>query len=325
MDNSQLETLPVSNQRVDVVDVVDVDVRAVAKTKAAPTVYRFKLWHLPLYALLIIGASLSALPFVWMIITSLLTRGQALQPLGVQLENLLAFRWWPPQWANYLIAWNQGGFGRYFLNTAIITALTLSGVLFTSILAAYAFARIKFFGRNVIFSLLLITLMIPEIVTTIPNFLTIRGEFIPIPGGRWYNMLPALTVPFMATAFNIFLLRQFFIKIPWDLWDAARMDGSSHLRFLLQVVIPMSTAPIMTVTLLSFMTSWNAFLWPLIVTTTDRWRPLLVGLQRFSSDQGQELHLIMAGSLITILPVLILFFFTQKQFTQAFASSGLKG
>jgi ABC-type glycerol-3-phosphate transport system permease component len=286
---------------------------------------RRQWWHFPLYVLLIVGALLSLSPFIWMISTSLLTRGQALQPLASQIVNVFTLRWWPPQWQNYLTAWNQGGFGRYFFNTAIITALTLSGVLVTSVLAGYAFARIRFVGRNVIFSLLLTTLMVPEIVTTIPNFLTIRGEFIPIPGGRWYNMLPALTVPFMATAFNIFLLRQFFVKIPYDLWDAARIDGSSHLRFLLQIVIPMSKAPIMTVALLSFMTSWNSFLWPLIVTTNDRWRPLLVGLQRFSSDQGQELHLVMAGSLITILPVLVLFFFTQKQFTQAFTSSGLKG
>lgn len=285
-----------------------------APTLSRRTPYRFRTWHLPLYALLVVGTLVSVTPLLWMAATSLMTLGETLQ------RQLLPTT---PQWGNYTEAWDGANFERYFINTVIITVVTIAGLLVTSILAGYAFARIQFFGRNVIFTLLLTTLMIPEAVTLIPNFLLIRGDVIP--WGSWVNTLQALTVPFMASAFMIFLLRQFFARIPWDLWDAARIDGSGHLRFLLQIVMPMSTAPIMTVALLSFISSWNAFMWPLIVTSTDAWRPLMVGLFRFNTEAGPQTHLIMAGSLITIAPVLLVYFLTQRQFTNAFASSGLKG
>lgn len=277
---------------------------------------RFRLWHLPLYLFLIVGSVLCLAPLLWMVSTSFMTLGETIQ--RQLLPSAL-------RWENYVTAWVGGNFGRYFLNSAVIAALTVTGMLVTSILAGYAFARINFFAREVIFTALLATLMIPEIVTLIPNFLIIRGDVIPLPGGTWLNRLPALTVPFMASAFMIFLLRQFFAQISWELWDAARIDGAGHLRFLVQIVLPMSRAPVMTVGLLSFISSWNAFMWPLIVTTTDVWRPLMVGLYRFNQEEGPATHLIMAGSLITILPIVILYILTQRQFTNAFASQGLKG
>lgn len=251
-----------------------------------------------------------------MVSTSLMSLGETIQ------RQLLPST---PRWENYLEAWSGANFGRYFLNTVVITGVTVTGVLVTSVLAAYAFARIDFWGRDVIFTVLLATMMVPDVVTLIPNFLTIRGDIFPLPGGTWINRLPALTVPFMAQAFMIFLLRQFFMKIPWDLWDAARLDGAGHLRFLLWVVVPMSTAPLLTVTLLSVMASWNSFLWPLVVTSDDSWRPIMVGLQRFNTEGGQQTHLVMAAALIAMLPILILYFLVQKRFTDAFASSGLKG
>jgi ABC-type glycerol-3-phosphate transport system permease component len=170
---------------------------------------------------------------------------------------------------------------------------------------------------------LLATLMIPGTVTFIPNLLMIRGDIIP--WGSWLNSLPALTVPFMAKAFAIFLLRQFFRNIPKELWDAARIDGAGHLRFLVLVVVPLSKAPILTVTLLTFIDSWNEFVWPLLVTTNATWRPLGVGLWTFVSEAGPQTHLLMAGAVITIIPVLIIYFVTQKHFTEGIASSGLKG
>jgi ABC-type glycerol-3-phosphate transport system permease component len=191
-------------------------------------------------------------------------------------------------------------------------------------------------GRNTVFTLLLITLMIPESVTLVPNYLIITG-FIPIiPSGMedppfitlsasWLNTLTALTMPFMASAFAIFLLRQFFATIPTELWEACRIDGGGHFRFLLQIVLPISRAPILTVTLLTFVATWNAFLWPLIVTTNETWRPLMVGLYNFTTEAGTEIHLLMAGSFITILPMLMLYFLTQKAFTEGIATSGLKG
>ena len=174
-----------------------------------------------------------------------------------------------PQLSNYQQAWVQASFAKYFLNTVIITATTILGLLITSTLAGYAFGRIRFFGRDVIFALLLSTMMIPESVTMIPNFLMIRGDIIPLPGRSWLNTLQALTVPFMANAFSIFLLRQFFMKIPEELWDAARMDGAGHLRFLIQIVLPISKAPIMTVLIFAFIGSRKAFPAAFLFISTD--------------------------------------------------------
>lgn len=296
-----------------------------AKTpgQISPQSYRLRSFisKLFLYTILIASAIIAIVPFFWMISTSLMTLGETINRVYVPAT---------PQFENYTIAWTESRFDKYFMNSIIITFTTLAGLLVTSILAAYAFARVKFVGKNIIFALLLSTMMIPESVTLIPNFLMIKGSIIPLPGlaewkGSWLNQLPALTVPFMANAFSIFLLRQFFIKIPDEYWDAARLDGAGHLRFLTQIVLPMSKAPIMTVIIFSFIGSWNAFLWPLLVTTTPKWRPLMVGLYAFVSEAGPETQLLMAGAVITLIPILILYFFTQKQFTEGIASSGLKG
>lgn len=277
---------------------------------------RLRPERLVMYLVLILGAVLAILPFYWMVSTSLMTLGETIQR-----------RWLPevPQFVNYQVAWNEARFSRYFFNSVIVTVTTIVGLVTTSVLAGYAFARIRFFGRDFIFGILLSTMMIPESVTMIPNFLMIRGSILPLPGGSWLNSLQALTVPFMANAFSIFLLRQFFAKIPDELWDAARMDGAGHLRFLWTIVLPISKAPIATVTLFAFIGSWNAFLWPLLVTTKETWRPLMVGLWTFVSEAGPETNLLMAGAVITLIPVLVLYFLTQKQFTEGIATTGLKG
>jgi len=276
--------------------------------------YEFKAAHVPIYLILIVGAIVSLTPFLYMISTSLMTLGETINRRALPAS---------PQWANYQVAWSEADFSQYFRNSVIITAIIILGVLITCTLAGYAFARIEFPGREVIFMVMLATLMIPGTVTFIPNFLLVRGEIIP--WGSWLNTLPALTVPFMATAFIIFLFRQFFMGIPNELWDAARIDGAGHLRFLTAVVVPMSKPVMMTATLLTFVTSWNEFLWPLLVTTSPKWRPLGVGLYTFLSEAGPETHLLMAGAVITVVPVLIVYFITQKQFTEGIATSGLKG
>lgn len=276
--------------------------------------YEFRLSHVPTYLALIIGAIVSMTPFLYMISTSLMTLGETIN------RRLFPAN---PQWVNYQTAWSEADFALYFRNSVIITAIIIVGVLVTCTLAGYAFARIEFPGRETIFMVLLATLMIPGTVTFLPNFMLVRGEVIP--WGSWLNTLPALTVPFMATAFIIFLFRQFFLGIPHELYDAARIDGAGHVRFLTAVVIPMSKPVLMTATLLTFVTAWNEFLWPLLVTTTPRWRPLGVGLYTFISEAGPETHLLMAGAVITILPVLLVYFVTQKQFTEGIATSGLKG
>lgn len=275
---------------------------------------KYTISRLFLYLVLVIGAVLAMIPFFWMVSNSLMTLGET-----------ITRQWLPasPQFENYIQAWNEAKFSKYFLNSVIITFTTLAGLVITSTLAGYAFARITFFGREVIFAVLLATMMIPESVTMIPNFLMIRGDVIP--WGSWLNKLPALTVPFMANAFSIFLLRQFFRTIPSELWDSARIDGAGHLRFLVQIVLPLSKAPIMTVIIFGFIGSWNAFLWPLLVTTRDTWRPLMVGLWTFVTEAGPETQLLMAGAVITVIPILILYFLTQRQFTQGIATTGLKG
>lgn len=269
-----------------------------------------------LYTVLVIGAVVAVFPFFWMITNSLMTLGETINRV-----------WLPavPQFQNYIDAWNQANFARFFWNSVVITTVTCVGLLVTSILAGYGFARIHFVGRDILFALILSTMMIPESVTVIPSFLLVRGAIIPLPGGTWLNKLPALTVPFMANAFSIFLLRQFFAQVPNELWDAARMDGAGHLTFLYQVVLPISKAPIMTVLIFAFIGAWNAFMWPLLVTTTQTWRPLMVGLWNFMGEAGPQTNLLMAGAVITIIPILILYFVAQKQFTEGIATTGLKG
>jgi len=268
-----------------------------------------------IYIILGLGAFISLIPFVWMISTSLMSLGEALGteffPSEVHFEN-------------YAEAWRVADFTEYFLNSILITIITLSGQVTFSILAAYAFARIEFPGRDLIFSVMLSTMMIPAMVFTIPNFLTVTwlGRITPIP---WINNWPALTIPFMGSVFSIFMLRQFFAQVPDELYDAAQIDGAGHLRFLLQVVLPLSKAPLMVIIVLSFIGTWNSLAWPMLVTNTPDWRPISVGLMNFVDEAGQSINLTMAGAFITIIPILVIYFFTQKQFTESIARSGLKG
>lgn len=296
-----------------------------------------------MYFLLTFGAFLAMVPLLWMLSTSLMTIGETIN------RQLLPES---PQFINYVNAWEQARFERYFLNSTIITTITLIGLMISSVLAGYAFGRLKFPGRDIIFAILLATMMIPESVTVLPNQMLVRGLIVPLPGvdmrefdicvsegGQWLtcqlsnfgmgvswiNTLTALTLPFMASAFSIFLLRQFFAQIPDELWDAARMDGAGHLRFLRQIVLPISKAPLMTVFLFGFIGSWNAFMWPLLVTTKDVKRPIMVGLWSFVTEAGPDTHLLMAGAVIALIPILIIYFITQKQFTQGIATTGIKG
>ena len=274
------------------------------------------------YFVLAAGALLAVLPFLWMLSWSLMTN------VEVTVGRVLPAR---TLWENYAIAWDKANFSQFMWNSSRITAITVCGLLLFCVPAAYAFARMRFKGRNVLFALMLATLMIPDIVTLIPNFLTVvwinrLSQSLFGPAGAWMNNWPALTIPFMASAFTIFLLRQFFAQIPDELWDAARIDGAGHLLFLLRVVVPLSKPAIMTVVIFAFIGSWNALLWPLLVIQTDEWRPVAFGLTKFvQADAGDEFHLQMAASVIMIVPILVLYFFTQKQFTAGIATTGSKG
>jgi ABC-type glycerol-3-phosphate transport system permease component len=226
---------------------------------------------------------------------------------------------------NYVTVWTSNNFQQYTLNSIIISAIIVIGVLCTSIPAAYAFAKINFPFRDIIFYSLLLSLMIPEIIALLPHLLIIRGDIFPLPfGPSWMNSLQGLTVPFFGNVFIIFLLRQYIKKIPNELWDAARMDGSSHLYFLRKIVIPMSMPIIVTVSLFAFILAWNSFAWPLLILTKEDWFPVTVSIYSFIRESGTNYNLLMAASLISISPVLLLYFFTQKLFLESISNFGLK-
>jgi ABC-type glycerol-3-phosphate transport system permease component len=272
------------------------------------------------YTVLLFGVILMIFPFLWMVSASLMSLTE------VTFGKLIPSQ---PLFSNYAEAFQRANFGQFMWNSARLTVITLTGQMLVCIPAAYAFARMRFVGRNVLFTMMLATIMIPEVARFIPNYLTViwlgrlSDSLLGIP---WINNWPSLTIPFMAVPFTIFLLRQFFMQLPEDLWDAARIDGAGHVRFLRSVVIPLSTAPIMTAITFGFIGSWNSLLWPLLLTQTDDWRPVAVGLTKFvNSDAPTELHLQMAASVLMIIPILILYFFTQRQFTEGIATTGLKG
>ena len=236
----------------------------------------------------------------------------------------------PILFGNYIMAWRDADFARYTQNSVVTTLLTVVGVVVTGTLAAYAFARMEFPGKDLLFTTYLATYMIPWTVIMIPDYLIVVGleDFFKETLGitnAWYNNWTALTIPFMVNAFSVFLLRQFFAQIPNELYDAALIDGCGHLRFLTQIVLPISKAPLMSVVIFNGIWAWNSLQWPLIVTSTPDWRPITVGLSGFITESGAETQLIMAGSVITTIPILVLYFFTQRQFTEGIATTGLKG
>ena len=294
-----------------------------------------------IYAVLFGGVIIALGPFLWMISASFMTVSEV-SLARLFPENML--------WENYATALRRANFldievladpatgalqslgiSGYLWNSLRITFITVGGSLLVCIPAAYAFARMNFVGRNVIFAVFLSTMMIPGIVMLIPHLLTViwlgrLSESLFGPAGAWFNSWPALTIPFFASVFNIFLLRQFFIQIPTDLWDAARIDGAGHPRFLRSIVLPLSKAPIMTIITLGFIGSWNALMWPLLVTINDDWRPIAVGLSNFvTADTPGDLNLQMAASVITVIPILILYFAAQKQFTEGISQTGIRG
>lgn len=291
------------------------NITANSQAEAHPQARRIDYGHVVIYTVLILGAVLAITPFLFSISVSLMNlteaTGRAILPRT-------------PQWSNYVQAWNDANFGQYFWNSVKIAAITVTGQVVFCTMAAYAFARMEFPGRDFLFALLLTTLILPEAVTWVPNFITITwlDRVTPL---RWFNNWPALTVPFMASAFSILLLRQFFQQIPGELWDSAQIDGAGHVRYLVQIVVPLARAALVTVILFSFIGSWNALAWPILVTQTLDWRPISYGLYAFLDEAGSQAHLRMAGAVITVMPLIIMYFFTQKQFTEGIATSGLKG
>jgi multiple sugar transport system permease protein len=267
------------------------------------------------HAILIFGAVVAAFPFYWMITTSFKEFGEA-----AKSPPLL----WPTSWhpENWVEAWQYPHtfWGNAFANTIFIATLTTIGELATAVLAGYAFARMRFRGRGIIFALLLATLFIPTEATLIPNFVLMSRRYL-----GWYDTYTAQIVPFLVSVFSIFLLRQFFLGVPQELHDAARIDGAGHLRFLWSVGLPLVRPALVTVSLLTFLNSWNAFLWPLIITSRPEIRPIQVMLVQFTTEGGSRYHLLMAGAAFVILPTLVVYLIAQRYFIEGVARTGIRG
>ena len=219
---------------------------------------------------------------------------------------------------NYKEAFTKVPFKRYFINTLFVSSSVVFGVLITGSLAAYAFATMRFKGRDFIFYLFISMMMVPQPVYLIPSYVLLNHM-------GWIDTYNALIIPWIANIFTIFLLRQQFKTIPNELFDAARIDGCGRFRTLWTLVLPLSKSVIVTSAIFGFIGSWNSFMWPLIMTDSPGLRVLQVGLSYFSQEASAQTSLLMAASTFSILPLVILFLFAQKQIIASFASSGLKG
>ena len=279
------------------------------------------------YVALIVGALVMLFPFYWMVSTSF----KDLAEINRTPPTLLPQLWHPE---NYLTAWNkpESTFGRYFLNSAIIALGGTALQMFCAILAAYAFARMDFPLKGPLFLLVLTTLMIPFEVTLIPNFVTIRhlpllgGNDITGDGGRGlYDSYGGIILPGLANAFSVFLLRQAFLQLPRDFWDAAQIDGAGRWLFLWRVAVPLTMPTILTATLFALLARWKAVLWPLIVTSSEDLRPVQVAMLYFRSEEGPNFHYLMAAATLVALPGVVLYLLAQRHFTEGLASAGVKG
>lgn len=264
------------------------------------------------YALLLLLTALFVAPFAYMVSTSLKTEDRIFSE---------TIEWIPriPAWQNYPEALASFPFGLYLRNTLVVCALTVAGTLLSSLLPAYGFARLRWRGRDALFFLMLATLMLPAQVTMLPQFLMFRSL------GWTGSILPLVVPPFFGNAFAIFLLRQFFLSIPEELSDAARLDGCSEGRILWQIIVPLATPALVTVGLFAFIGAWTDFINPLIYLTEERTFTLALGLQTFIGRHSSEWNLLLAAATVVTLPLLFVFFLAQKTFIQGIAMGGVKG
>ena len=264
------------------------------------------------YAALCLLSLVFVAPFLWMVSTSLKPDAQVFS------EHV---QWVPHPfvWSNYPVALQSFPFLLYLRNTLFICVMTMIGVVISSALPAYGFARLQWRGRDALFLVLVMTIMLPAQVTMLPVFLIFRAL-------HWTGtFLPLVVPPFLGSAFSIFLLRQFLLTIPQELSDAARIDGCSELGILLRIILPMAKPAVATVALFAFTGAWMDFMGPLIYLHDERNYTLAIGLQAFLGRHGGEWNLLMAAATVITLPMLILFFFAQRTFIQGIALTGMKG
>ena len=276
------------------------------------------------HLVLTLGALAMLLPFVWMLSTSVKPADQLFTVPPTWLPH-------PIQWDNYIKAMGAGNFGRYAMNSLLLGVTNVVTNVLLSALAGYAFARLRFPGRNVLFLLVLATLMVPYQVTIIPLFVIVRH--IPLFGGNdllgqggigWINSYWGLIVPGAVGAFGIFMLRQFFQTLPEELEDAARIDGADEFRIFWQIMLPLAMPAVATLSIFSFQAGWNAFLWPLLITTTDDMRTIQLGLTVFVQQYSTQWDQLMAATVVATLPVIIVFALGQRLLVRSIAFTGIK-
>lgn len=260
---------------------------------------------------LIFVVALFAMPFVWMISTSFKTLGETL---------MFPPSWIPEQfvWDNFSKAWNSGPFLHYFFNSLIVSIAILVFQFLTIIPAAFAFARYEFKGSTFFFALTMATLMIPTQLIFLPVYLQMSSWGL-------LDTLWALILPFASSAFGIFMLRQSFKQVPEELLEAARLDEASEWKIIFKIMIPMAKPVLITFALFSFISHWNDYFWPLVMTTSDASRTLPLGISKLREVEGGiAWNVLMAGNMILVLPILIVFFFAQRQIIRAFVYTGVK-
>lgn len=279
--------------------------------------------------LLVVGL-IVAMPIIIAIFTSF----KSLQDISANPNTLL-----PREWSleNYVTAWNSTPFGRYLLNSFIQSAVIVICQVLFSVLAAFAFSFLQFRGRDLMFYVILGSLMVPFQLTFIPNFIMVSelpkncqalfGEGAALCNQVGANTYFGLTVPFLASAFGVFLLRQFFLSLPKDLHDSAQIDGASNFRFLWQIVVPLSKGSISAFSIFAFLSAWSQYLWPLIITNDTSMRTVQIGIRFFLANQerGTNWGALMAGAVIVMLPTLLLFLIANRQLVKGIAMTGLKG
>jgi multiple sugar transport system permease protein len=272
-----------------------------------------RLERMLVWTILVVGGLVMILPFLWLVSTSFKEQRQIFLYPPQWIPN-------PVRWQNYPEALTQLPFGRYTLNTLLITALTMVGVLLTSSLAAYGFARLRFPGRDLIFMVLLSALMLPYAVIMIPQYIMFKYL-------GWIDTYLPLVVPpwFGGGIFNVFLLRQFFRTIPADLIEASRIDGASELRIYAQIMLPLAGPALAVVAIFTFINSWNDFLAPLIYLSSQDNYTIALGLATFKGMYATQWHYLMAASTVMVMPIIVLFFLTQRYFVQGIVMTGTKG
>jgi multiple sugar transport system permease protein len=264
-----------------------------------------------LYIIAAIAALVAIMPLYWIFVTSLLTQKSAFDVSPHFLPD------W--QFDNYIKAWNMAPWLQYFGNTIFLAICTVALALVTTLLAGYAFGTMKFPGQRILFLAILGLIMIPFEAKLIPDFLIVTKWI------GWADTYQAQIIPFGVSISGIFLLRQFFLALPSSLWEAAQIDGCSRFRYLWSVAAPLAAPALVVIGLQVFLGSWNAFLWPFLVTSTDAFRPIEVGLRSFIQAEGTDPTALSAAACFTTLPILALFLIAQRQFIEGISSGSTKG